>query len=55
MTLADWLVVTLLCLVSLAVGLVLTRRAGREGASGYFTGNRGRRSIIHVYYSSQDE
>jgi len=40
MTVADWLVVALLCLVSLAVGLVFTRRAGREGASGYFTGNR---------------
>ena len=40
MTLADWLAVALLCLVSLAVGLVFTRRAGREGASGYFTGNR---------------
>jgi len=40
MTVADWLVVVLLCLVSLAVGLVFTRRAGREGASGYFTGNR---------------
>jgi len=40
MTLADWLVVALFCLVSLAVGLVFTRRAGREGASGYFTGNR---------------
>jgi Na+/proline symporter len=37
---ADWLVVAVLCLISLAVGLVFTRRAGRQGASGYFTGNR---------------
>jgi len=36
----DWLVVAALCLTSLAVGLVFTRRAGRHGASGYFTGNR---------------
>lgn len=40
MTLADWLVVAALCLISLATGLVFTRRAGRQGASGYFTGNR---------------
>jgi len=40
MTLADWLVVAVLCIISLAVGLVFTRRAGRQGASGYFTGNR---------------
>jgi Na+/proline symporter len=30
MTLADWLVVAVLCLISLAVGLVFTRRAGRQ-------------------------
>jgi Na+/proline symporter len=36
----DWLVVVVLCLISLAVGLVFTRRASRQGASGYFTGNR---------------
>jgi SSS family solute:Na+ symporter len=36
----DWLVVAALCLASLLVGLVFTRRAGRQGASGYFTGNR---------------
>jgi SSS family solute:Na+ symporter len=40
MALADWLVVAVLCFLSLAVGLVFTRRAGRQGASGYFTGNR---------------
>jgi solute:Na+ symporter, SSS family len=40
MGLADWLVVAVLCLVSLLVGLFFTRRAGKEGASGYFTGNR---------------
>jgi Na+/proline symporter len=37
---ADWVVVVCLCLVSLGVGLYFTRRAGKEGASGYFTGNR---------------
>jgi SSS family solute:Na+ symporter len=36
----DWLVVASLCLTSLIVGLVFTRRAGRQGANGYFTGNR---------------
>ncbi len=36
----DWLIVVALCLTSLVVGLVFTRRAGRLGASGYFTGNR---------------
>jgi SSS family solute:Na+ symporter len=36
----DWLVVAFLCLASLLVGLVFTRRAGKQGASGYFTGNR---------------
>jgi Na+/proline symporter len=40
MILADGLIVAALCLISLAVGLVFTRRAGRLGASGYFTGNR---------------
>jgi SSS family solute:Na+ symporter len=40
MGLTDWLVVALLCLASLVVGLFFTRRAGKEGASGYFTGNR---------------
>jgi solute:Na+ symporter, SSS family len=40
MALADWLVVAVLCLLSLVVGLAFTRRAGRQGASGYFTGNR---------------
>lgn len=37
---ADWVVVAVLCLVSLGVGLYFTRRAGRGGAAGYFTGNR---------------
>jgi SSS family solute:Na+ symporter len=36
----DWAVVILLCLTSLGVGLYFTKKAGREGASGYFTGNR---------------
>jgi Na+/proline symporter len=40
MTLVDWVIVVALCGLSLAVGLHFTRRAGREGASGYFTGNR---------------
>jgi len=37
---ADWIVVTLLCLVSLLVGLYFTKKAGKQGATGYFTGNR---------------
>jgi SSS family solute:Na+ symporter len=37
---ADWLVVASLCLLSLAVGLIFTRRAAGQGSSGYFTGNR---------------
>jgi SSS family solute:Na+ symporter len=37
---ADWLVVAGLCLLSLVVGLIFTRRAARQGSSGYFTGNR---------------
>ena len=40
MRLIDWLVVVLLCAISLGVGLLFTRRSGRQGASGYFTGNR---------------
>jgi Na+/proline symporter len=40
MTFVDWVVVVALCGLSLAVGLHFTRRAGRGGASGYFTGNR---------------
>ncbi len=40
MSRADWIVVAFLCLISLAVGLVFTRRASRTGASGYFVGNR---------------
>lgn len=40
MTFIDWVIVIALCGLSLAVGLHFTRRAGREGASGYFTGNR---------------
>jgi Na+/proline symporter len=40
MTIIDWIVVAALCGLSLAVGLHFTRRAGRGGASGYFTGDR---------------
>ena len=36
----DWLVIIALCLVSLIVGLIFTRKAEKEGATGYFTGNR---------------
>jgi len=36
----DWTVVIILCLISLAVGLYFTKKAGRQGATGYFTGNR---------------
>jgi len=35
-----WLIVVLLCAVSLGTGLRFSRRAAREGASGYFTGSR---------------
>jgi Na+/proline symporter len=38
--LADWVVVIFLCLISLSVGLYFTKKAGRQGATGYFTGNR---------------
>ncbi len=41
MGIADWVVLAGLCALSLAVGLFFTRRAGRDGAAGYFTGNRG--------------
>ena len=37
---ADWIVVILLCLISLLVGLYFTKKAGKQGATGYFTGNR---------------
>jgi SSS family solute:Na+ symporter len=40
MNLLDWAVVALLCFISLGVGLYFTKKAGREGATGYFTGNR---------------
>ncbi|MDD8025531.1 MAG: hypothetical protein PHI34_03375 [Acidobacteriota bacterium] len=40
MVFADWIVLFGLCALSLGVGLFFTRRSGREGASGYFTGNR---------------
>lgn len=36
----DWVVVAVLCLVSLGVGLFYSRESGKEGAGGYFTGNR---------------
>jgi len=37
---ADWIVVASLCLISLLVGLYFTRKSGKQGATGYFTGNR---------------
>ena len=40
MGLADWVVVIILCLISLSVGLYFTKKAGKQGATGYFTGNR---------------
>jgi len=40
MTTLDWVVVAILCLISMGVGLLFTRRASKEGADGYFTGNR---------------
>jgi SSS family solute:Na+ symporter len=40
MGIVDWVVVVLLCLISLVVGLYFTKKAERQGASGYFTGNR---------------
>ena len=40
MTAGEWLVVFVLCALSLSVGLRFTRKAGRGGASGFFTGNR---------------
>ena len=36
----DWLVVIILCLIFLGVGLVFTKKAEKQGAIGYFTGNR---------------
>ena len=36
----DWVVVVVLCLLSLGVGLYFTKRSARHGATGYFTGNR---------------
>ncbi len=36
----DWVVVAVLCALSLSVGLYFTKRSARGGASGYFTGNR---------------
>jgi len=36
----DWVVVASLCLISLFVGLYFTKKAGKQGATGYFTGNR---------------
>jgi len=37
---ADWVVVASLCLVSLLIGLYFTKKSGKQGATGYFTGNR---------------
>jgi hypothetical protein len=36
----DWLVVSMLCLISLVVGLLFSRRSSKGGAAGYFTGGR---------------
>jgi Na+/proline symporter len=36
----DWIVVVVLCALSLGVGLHFTAKAARGGAGGYFTGNR---------------
>ena len=40
MTTTDWVVVGVLCGISLAAGLICTRWASAHGAAGYFTGNR---------------
>ena len=40
MGVADWVVVASLCLVSLLIGLYFTKKSGKQGATGYFTGNR---------------
>ncbi len=40
MSVADWVVVASLCIISLLVGLYFTKKAGKQGAAGYFTGNR---------------
>jgi Na+/proline symporter len=37
----DWIVLTAMCVLSLAVGLLYIRRSSRHGAEGYFTGDRG--------------
>jgi len=37
---ADWLVVAASCLLVFIVGLWFARRSSRQGAEGYFTGNR---------------
>jgi len=36
----DWFVLGALCLISLAAGLLFSRRSAGHGAAGYFTGNR---------------
>ncbi|MBP7937309.1 MAG: hypothetical protein KA354_21910 [Phycisphaerae bacterium] len=36
----DWSVVVALVVVSIAAGLLLSRRSSKQGAEGYFTGNR---------------
>ena len=40
MTTGEWIVVIVLCALSLSVGLRFTRKASRGGVGGYFTGNR---------------
>jgi SSS family solute:Na+ symporter len=37
---ADWIVVIVLCLISLIVGLYFTKKAGKQGATGYYTASR---------------
>ena len=40
MRILDWGVVATLIVVSIVAGLLLARRSSRQGAEGYFTGNR---------------
>ncbi len=40
MGILEWVVVAVLCACSLSLGLYFTKRAGKHGATGYFTGNR---------------
>ena len=40
MALIDWVVVAVVCGISLGVGLIFTKSAGQKGEIGYFTANR---------------